>query len=49
MFEGIDVAQSKFNQLEFDKAASYLQNLISLMPGNFYWKDSEGHYLNCNE
>ena len=28
---------------------SYYQQVINLMPGNVYWKDSNGRYLGCNE
>ncbi len=28
---------------------SYLEKMTDVMPGNFYWKDKEGHYLGCNK
>jgi PAS domain S-box-containing protein len=28
---------------------SYLEKIISLMPGNVYWKDRTGKYLGCND
>ncbi len=27
----------------------YLQTISEVMPGNFYWKDSGGHYIGCNQ
>lgn len=27
---------------------SYLENIIALMPGNVYWKNSSGDFLGCN-
>lgn len=34
---------------KFIESMSYLDNIISLIPGNVYWKDTEGHYLGCND
>ncbi len=31
------------------KDSNDLQNFLSHMPGNFYWKNKGGHYLGCNE
>lgn len=28
---------------------TYLEAVISTVPGNFYWKDRDGHYLGCNK
>ena len=40
------IAKEKTN---FIKSMSYIDNIISLIPGNVYWKDREGKYLGCNE
>lgn len=48
--------QEQLNQKLDDKftgsysynSVDYLFNIISLMPGNVYWKDLEGRYLGCN-
>jgi PAS domain S-box-containing protein len=31
-----------------DQEIAYLKRIISLMPGNIYWKDAKGRYLGCN-
>lgn len=31
-----------------DEQIAYLKNIISLLPGNIYWKDTHGRYLGCN-
>lgn len=31
-----------------EQLLEYLEKISALMPGNFYWKDYEGHYLGCN-
>ena len=45
---GIDITESKLRHMTSGRISAYLQNLISVMPGNFYWKDKDGYYLNCN-
>ncbi len=34
---------------DFISSMAYIQNIITLLPGNIYWKDKTGHYLGCNE
>lgn len=36
------------NILQSDKMLKYLESLAECMPGNFYWKDTQGKYLGCN-
>ncbi len=42
----VDITESKRTQLN---ELQVLNTIISLMPGNVYWIDRQGHYLGCND
>lgn len=49
----MDISQSfpiDFNEnITLADQVAYLQNIITLMPGNVYWKNRQGFYLGCNQ
>lgn len=40
---------SSFEKIQEKMIQDYLESISSCMPGNFYWKDKEGRYLDCNQ
>ncbi len=44
-----DAQQSDSSNTSMQSFLDYLAAISSLMPGNFYWKDKDGHYLGCND
>ena len=36
-------------KVQNERVNSYLKEISSCMPGNFYWKDLEGKYIGCNK
>lgn len=46
---GKDISDKIKIEKENNQIKDYLEAISSCMPGNFYWKDLEGHYIGCNQ
>jgi signal transduction histidine kinase len=46
---GDDITEEERLRSERQQAQDYLDNIKNCMPGNVYWKDSDGRYIGCND
>ncbi|MGL6035628.1 MAG: PAS domain-containing protein, partial [Legionella sp.] len=49
MLQGVDVTDKKKVAINRRKLYTQLENISVCVPGNFYWKNTHGEYLGCND